>query len=364
MQIITGKQTRPQRVVVYGPEGIGKTTFASRFPNPVYIDTEGSTEQLDVARTPKPNSWSMLLQQVADLRKRGTFSTLVIDTVDWAERLCEQHVCAAVGKTGIEDFGYGKGYIYAAEEFGKFLNLLNDMRDEGWNIVMLAHSTMRKFELPDEAGSFDRWELKLSKKVGPLVKEFADMLLFANYKTLVVEVDGKNKAQGGRRVMFTAHHPCWDAKNRHGLPDESPFDFAPIAKHIPGKAEVKIEPKGADMQAVKKTEGPVQVQPPVTTRPDPSIDHEALEREAIDNPAVTAPQPTGTRIPFDFPQGFPVKLMELMQSAGVTTQQIQKVVAKRGYYPVETPIDRYDEAFIDGVLVAAWPKVLDMIKAL
>jgi hypothetical protein len=368
MQIITGKQTRPQRVVVYGPEGIGKTTFASRFPNPVYIDTEGSTEQLDVARTPKPNSWTMLLQQVGELRKQGTFSTLVIDTVDWAERLCEQHICAAAGKTGIEDFGYGKGYIYAAEEFGKFLNMLNDMRDQGWNIVMLAHSTMRKFELPDEAGSFDRWEMKLSKKVGPLVKEWSDMLLFANYKTLVVEVDGKNKAQGGRRVMFAAHHPCWDAKNRHGLADESPFDFAQIAKHIPARSEVRIEAKGADPSSAAQVKAiSEQVQKAVTatgTRPDPAVDHEALEREAIDNPAVTAPQPTGTRIPFDFPQGFPVKLMELMQSAGVTSQQIQQVVAKRGYYPVETPIDRYDEAFIDGVLVAAWPKVLDMIKAL
>jgi GTPase SAR1 family protein len=354
MEIITGKQKRPQRVVVYGPEGIGKSTFASQFPRPIYIDTEGSTEQLDVARTPKPLSWTMLKQQLAALRKAKQFSTIVIDTVDWAERLCEEQVCAEGNKAGIEDFGYGKGYTYVAEAFGRFLNYLNDMRDEGWNVVLLAHAVMRKFELPDEAGGFDRYELKLSKKVSPLVKEWADMVLFANYRTIVVEVDGKKKGQGGRRVMHTAHHPCWDAKNRHDLPEECPFDYKVIASHIPS---------GSEITATKPAAAPASSTP--EPEDDLPYDKEAAdEREAIDNPASTAPKPTGTRIPFDNPGGFPVRLMELMYDSKVSEEDVRRAVAHKGYYPLETPIHRYDDAFVDGVLVAAWPRVCEIIESL
>ena len=83
MEIITGKQATALKIVVYGPEGIGKSTFASKFPRPVFIDTEGSTKHMDVARTPRPTSWAMLMEQVRYFRDHpGEYGTLVIDTVD------------------------------------------------------------------------------------------------------------------------------------------------------------------------------------------------------------------------------------------------------------------------------------------
>ena len=113
----------------------------------------------------------------------------------------------------------------------------------GVHVVLTAHAQMRKFEQPDEMGAYDRYEMKLGKKTGsqisPLVKEWADMVLFANYKTLTVQTDDKGqkfKAQGGKRVMYTSHHPCWDAKNRFGLADELPFEYAQIAHCIGGSA--------------------------------------------------------------------------------------------------------------------------------
>ena len=227
MNITKGKINGPQKVVIYGPEGIGKSTFASMFPNPVFIDTEGSTKKLDVARTPKPSSFTMLLEQVKSFtRDHMGFGTLVIDTADWTEQLCLADICAKKKVNGIEDIGYGKGYVYLAEEFGRLLNLLEDVIDSGMNVVVTAHAQMRKFEQPDEMGAYDRWELKLQKKTAPLLKEWADMVLFANYKTYVINVDnqgaekGKNKVQGGQRVMYTSHHPCWDAKNRDSLDAE------------------------------------------------------------------------------------------------------------------------------------------------
>lgn len=335
MKVIKGKLERAQRVVAYGPEGIGKSTFAAAFPNPVFIDTEGSTAQMDVVRTPKPSSWTAFKQQLAEV-KDSDFKTLVIDTVDWAESMMIADICAQADKMGIEDFGFGKGYVYVAEEAGRFLDTLNEIRDAGKNVVLVAHAQMRKFEQPDEMGAYDRWELKLSRKSAPLYKEWADMVLFANYKTIVVDVDGKKKAQGGSRVMYTAHHPCWDAKNRHNLEAELPFEFKAVARCFPviGK---EVEAKGAKegatrMSPVQEAEKPVEKVEPVT------------------------------RIAKEDPLAFCPALYELVEKAGVTYEEIQKVVAMRGYYPENTPVENYEERFVNGVLVAAWPQVMAMIE--
>lgn len=147
------------------------------------------------------------------------------------------------------DFDHN-GYVYTKEEFGRFLNKLSDLIEVGINVVLTAHAQLRKFEQPDELGAYDRWELKLGKKTqsqtSPLVKEWADMLLFANYKTFSVAVgkDGKkHKGQGGKRTMYTQHHPCWDAKNRFGLPEECEFDYSVIAEIIEGTKKSVPVPK-------------------------------------------------------------------------------------------------------------------------
>lgn len=165
MNITTGKRKRAQKVVVYGTEGIGKTTFASHFPSPVFIDTEGSTDHLDVARTDKPTSWQMLISFVKEFATMpGFYRTLVIDTIDWAEQLCVEYICAKHNKSGIEDFGYGNGYVFVREEMGRFLNLLDEVINAGMNVVLTAHAQIRKFEQPDELGAYDRFELKLGKR--------------------------------------------------------------------------------------------------------------------------------------------------------------------------------------------------------
>lgn len=121
-------------------------------------------------------------------------------------------MCAKAKVNGIEDFGYGKGYTYVKEEFGKLLDALEEVLQAGHNVVVLAHAAITKFEQPDAVGNYDRWSMKTSKQVAPLLREWCDMLLFANYKTVVEKVgDGKNaksKASGGRRVLYTAHHPA------------------------------------------------------------------------------------------------------------------------------------------------------------
>ena len=345
MQTISGIITDPQKVVIYGPEGIGKSTFASKFPNPIFIDTEGSTKKLDVIRTPKPSSWAMIKEQVNYYKHNPhLLGTLVLDTADWAERLCKEEVLANGQQTSLSGFAHGTGYVILYEQFGRLLNSMDDLIGLGINVVINAHAQMRKFELPDELGSYDRWELKLEKKVFPLLKEWADMVLFANYKTFVVNVDnqgaqkGKNKAQGGKRVMHTVHHPCWDAKNRHGLKEELPFDYAEIAHCIPAKKEAP------------KQEPPKQTPPPASEPPK----QEPPKQE----PPKQEPQPEP---PINV-TGIPKPLADLMAANSVTPEEIQQAVASRGYYPKNTPIENYDDNFINGVLVGAWAQVFQMIQ--
>lgn len=394
MKITRGKIPGAKKIVIYGPEGVGKSTFASKFPDAVFIDTEGSTKDMDVARLPRPSSWQMLLEEVQFIKTSPEeCKTLVIDTIDWAEQLCIEHICASYKKTGIEDFGYGNGYVYVKEEFGRFLNRLEDLVESGINVVLTAHAQIRKFEQPDEMGAYDRFELKLGKKTSsqtsPLVKEWADMLLFANYKTYSVSVDDKgkkHKAQGGKRVMYTNHHPCWDAKNRYGLEDELPFDYEEIA-HIIEPAMDKIQ---ASRENIPKNEQkpPIQVQrstsPETTAEPDPIVDipdgvPEQIEfntspgadvkvRAPVEKTEGKAPKQKKSSIPpgsaFKVREDLPKELRDLMEDNLVSEEEIRIVVSRRGYYPADTPIENYDPAFISGVLVGAWPQVYGMIQKL
>ena len=376
MKITKGKRARAQKVVIYGTEGIGKSSLASQFPEPLFIDTEGSTDNMDVARLDKPTSWIMLNNQIAFVKANPTVcKTLVIDTIDWAESLCVDNLCAMHGKKGIEDFGYGNGYVYAKEEMGRFLNKLQDLIEIGINVVLTAHAQIRKFELPDEMGSYDKYELKLGKKTSsqtaPLVKEWADLLLFCNYKTYLIsqEKSTKKKAQGNQRVMYTEHNPAWDAKNRHGLPSELPLDYNSIA-HI-FKTDVKEEVKKT-VQTEFKDEKKEQLQ---FEQPKYNGDLEApkiektQEEKIMDNFGDIVKEVENTPVedlvdPFiSKPDYIPQPLWDLMQQDNITEEDIQLVTESKGYFPKGTPMSVYNEqGYLTGYIIPKWEGLKQLLK--
>lgn len=331
MVVTKGKRIVPERVVIYGPEGVGKSTFASKFPNPLFIDTEGSTDQMDVARTPRPTSWSMLLGTLKEIQKDPMgYKTLVIDTGDWAQRLCADDLCSKQGKDGIEGFGYGKGFVYLAEEFGRFLDVLKDLSEScQMHIVITAHGYTRKYELPEEEGAYDKWELKLAKGVAPLTKEWATMVLFATYKTIVVVDDKtkKAKAHGASRIIRTQHSATWDAKNRHGLPDEIPLDYAKIA-HLFPVSNAMVAPPSPPATAPVSTPAAA----PVT------------------NPSAM----TGTAVQR--------QLRDLMKQSNISEAELQTCLFRKGLKPANTPIENLGDDWIKGCLISQWPKVAKNIE--
>lgn len=246
LNIRKGPQARSLRAVIYGPEGIGKSTLASKFPDAVFIDFEQGTDTMDVARFDTPTSFDELIHLLKSIAQEDCCKSVVIDTADRLEGIITDHVCKVNGWNSIEEPGYGKGYTYLMQAWLEVLKVCDQVVDSGKNIVIVAHAAMRKFEQPDEMGAYDRWELKLQKKSAPLIKEWADMVLFLNYKNNIVE-DPKTKSKkavGGKRVMYATHSPTYDAKNRFGLPDSMDADFEQIAhifSGVPQKKSKKTE---------------------------------------------------------------------------------------------------------------------------
>lgn len=334
--VICGVQRTAIKTLIYGPEGIGKSTLAAMWPNPIFIDLEGGTNQLPVVRLEPPSSWSMLRAELTAIKNREVpCSTVVIDTMDAAERMCAEYIMARDGKKSIEEWGYGKGYTLLQEEFGRLLDYLTDIAASGINVVVLGHSTMRKFERPDESGAYDRFELKLTKQVSPMVKEWADMVLFCDYKTYVeTNKSGKAKATGGARVIRTTHAPTWDAKNRFGLPDELPLKL--------GEMPVQLGEVIPDMVAEQAATAPAAPVAPVQAEPTTTTTTTTTTNE------YSAP---------DYPERMK-KLVDLMVANKVTDAELRDAVGKTGNFPAEcSPVD-YPEGFAD-YLVSGWDTVMN-----
>jgi hypothetical protein len=226
--VSSGPVERPFAVVVYGPEGVGKSSFAAGAPKPIFIGTEDGTGALDVARFPSPESWQDILDAVDELTQvEHDYRTLVIDSIDWAEPLAWAEVCRAGGKPDIESFGYGKGYVAAVELWRGLLARLEQLRAKRkMNVVLVAHAQIKKLQNP-EGEDFDRYTIKLHEKSSGPLKEWADAMLFASFEVLTREDDNK-KIKGvetGRRILRTVRHAAYDAKSRHGIPAELPLEW-------------------------------------------------------------------------------------------------------------------------------------------
>jgi hypothetical protein len=245
LNIIYGKKKRPQKVVIYAPEGIGKSTLASQLPSPIFFDFEGGTDHLDVARL-KPDTLADFEKWARELIKdRQGFQTVVIDTVDWLEESAIKAVVAGADNDAvksIEDLGWGKGWIHLIEKMNHVTSIFDRLVDAGLHVVCLAHCAVRRFDDPKLVSGYDRYELKMykdranSKGTAALLKEWSDALLFGTFEDKVkmsgpTGERGRAVAGSGReRVLFCTHSAAWDAKNRHGLKDKEPWSVETLMR--------------------------------------------------------------------------------------------------------------------------------------
>lgn len=221
--------SKPPRLVVYGPQGMGKTTFASQAPGVLFMDVEDGLHGIESAKQ-RVTCWGEVIQMITALHEQDhQFKTLAVDTLDWLERYIFQSVALNHNVASISDIDYGRGYEYALSYWETFLKGLTSLRDnKGMAIILLAHHKIKRFDDPTTDG-YDRYMLKLHDKAGALVQEWADGVLFMKTKTYIkTEKSGfteKKKGIDGGVFMHTTETPAYQAKHRTALslPDEFPL---------------------------------------------------------------------------------------------------------------------------------------------
>jgi hypothetical protein len=181
----------------------------------------------DTSHLPEIQSWPELLRSLESIRtSEHSFKTVVLDTLNGFERLCHEHVCETSFNNDWTDRGfasYGKGPDVAIPEWISMLSLLDKIRAERkLAIVCLAHTKVKTFKNP-EGPDFDRYAVDMNDKTWGVTHKWADMVLFGNFVTEAVKEKGalRAKGKGGReRMLYSERHAAYDAKNRHGLPEE------------------------------------------------------------------------------------------------------------------------------------------------
>ncbi len=231
-----GKTAQPPRILIYGVEGVGKSSWAAAAPDPVFISTEDGLGEIDTAKLPLCKDFDTVIAQLnAILAEQHGFHTLCIDSLDWLERLIWDAECAEYGAKNIErvDGGYGHGYVIALTYWRKVISLLDRIRTERrMGVILIAHSKIETFQDPVN-GPYDRYSPRLHKSACALVSEWVDGVLFASHRIRVG--DGKASpvgSGGGERLLRTVGSPACVAKNRYGLPDELPLSWDAFASAL------------------------------------------------------------------------------------------------------------------------------------
>jgi len=239
--VTKGKLKLPHLLLLYGPDGVGKSSFGAQAPSPIFLGPEKGTAELDVARFPTPKSWEDIMTACQELATAThSYKTLVIDTLDWLEPLVYSHVCKKYDTDSIEHAagGYGKGYREAYNEMVEFRHKLTALRElKKMNIILLAHSKVTTFQDPTTESGYSRYELKLQESASvsmrSMWREYVDAVLFCNFETFS---KGKGKDARGvttrERKMWTERDAAFDAKNRFKLPYEMALDFIAYDKAV------------------------------------------------------------------------------------------------------------------------------------
>lgn len=227
-RIIMTDKPLPPRAVYYGSAGVGKSTLASKMPNPILLDWDKGVEQIKtMPRIPGPKSWNESLELIREIaRDPGEFKTLVIDTVDPLEDLAEDYVCAQASKKSIGDFDYGAGYEALAGQWRVLLNELDQVRARGVMICLLAHAMVRSAQDPT-LGEYDEFVSQLQKKTWAATLRWADLVGFANFDAARV-ADEKRAIISANRVLYTQRGSGFQAKNRFGMPTKLPLEWEAI----------------------------------------------------------------------------------------------------------------------------------------
>ena len=226
-----GKRQSPPRLLIYGIEGIGKSTLGANAPKPVFISTEDGIDRINCDSFPLCRSFEEMMACLKTLREeKHDYQTLVVDSLDWAEKLVFAHLCKQHGSPHIEKVGGGfqKGYEYALGSWSQMIDSMRPLREEkGMIIVLIAHAKVEKHNDP-ETTEFDRFSPKLHKKANAFWSEWCDAVLLATREFGAA----KGEKSGGKRILRCVPSATCNAKNRYNLPEIMPLEWGPLMEYF------------------------------------------------------------------------------------------------------------------------------------
>jgi len=241
-EIQKGRVQAPRRIMLYGVHGVGKSTWGAMAERPIFIQTEDGLADIECERFPLAEKYGDILDALGVLytTEKHDYRTVVIDSLDWLERLIWSEVCIKRGVESIEDIGYGKGYVFALTQWRQVLTGLDALRNErGMSVILIAHAAIEKFRNP-ETDTYDRYTPRLHRLASAIVQEWCDEVLFATYRVhtrTTSEGFDRKRTQGigvGERIVRTTERPAHLSKNRLNLPDEIPLDHRVYAAFVRG----------------------------------------------------------------------------------------------------------------------------------
>jgi len=235
--VITKGESLPNRYALHAREGWGKTSFGAQAVKPFFLQTRGETgldtlidsgQLPEIPHFPEIQAWEELLSAVSLLADGDhPYRTLVIDTVNGAERLLYEYVCRTQFAGDWTDrgfMGYMRGYEVSLADWRMFLNALDELRTKRKMVIFfLIHTKVKTFKNP-EGPDYDRWTPDMHEKCWSLTHKWLDCVLFGNFDVGVKgTTDATKKGKASEAIFRTLHtqqRPAFDAKNRMGLPEE------------------------------------------------------------------------------------------------------------------------------------------------
>jgi len=266
--VTSGVARGPDRILMYGVGGCGKTTFFAEAPRPIFLDTQEGTTRLDVGRFPQPRTWEDVHDAVDELLStQHQYQSFIIDLLDDVEQMLFASLCKRDGVASIGEYGggYNKGFDAALAEWRVLVAKLERLQSErGMLIGMVAHCTTKTIKNP-EGEDYDRYTLLLAEKSHGFLRGWCDTVLLARHE-VVLRTDRKKRTRGistGARVIHTVETAAYVAKNRDNLPDTLPLDWtefrAAIAVGAPASPEaVRAEIAELAQQVDEATRAKVQ----------------------------------------------------------------------------------------------------------
>jgi len=201
--------------MLYGLPKVGKSTFASKLPNALFLATESGHNHLEIFKV-DINSWDDVLALGPELAKNPSgFKTIIIDTVDILYSHCEKWVCKREGIKHISDLGFGKGYNFVKDEFQRVMYKFSNQL--GLGIMFLSHAKERTFK--KTTLEFTYMDNSLGNSTSQFICAMCDFVFYAyvkDDKTRVIRSQPTKHINAGGRA--------------HGLPELIDLDYDKFIK--------------------------------------------------------------------------------------------------------------------------------------